>query len=141
VVIQNSFCDLSLYAGEEDPHLDGYQSAGGDDVQILHNTIRNPNEQTSAIINGTLSGDQTGVHIVGNLMAGGGYTVYCNAHQTEPVPTVEFKDNRLAMGYYTGGDFGGTSGRYGATTDCLDLDSEDRTGNVEDETGDPLTIA
>ena len=144
VVIEDSFCDVSLYTGSQDPHLDGFQSGGGSGVVLRHNTIRNPNFQTSAIINGPATpplDPQFNVRIVNNLMTGGGYTVYCNAHQAATVPTIEFSGNRIAMNYYKGGDFHGVSGQYGPTTDCTDVPASMRTGNVIDETGAPLPIA
>jgi hypothetical protein len=105
VLIEDSFCEVASGAGYPgDPHLDGFQSAGGSNVTIRHNTIRNPNDQTSAIINGTTPGvspPQFNVRIVGNLMAGGGYTVYCNAHDAATPATIEFRDNRISLRYYT----------------------------------------
>lgn len=130
VVIEDSFCESakipSGYPG--DPHIDGFQSAGGSNVTIRHNTIRNPNTQTAAIINGTtpsVSPPQFNVHIVGNLMAGGGFTVYCNAHQAATPATVEFRDNRISFDYYTWPINSGhpltRGGFWGPTTDCLNI--------------------
>jgi hypothetical protein len=142
VLIEDSFCDVSLipagYPG--DPHIDGFQSAGGSNVTLRHNTIRNPNDQTSAIINGTTPGVSPGqfnVHIVNNLMAGGGYTVYCNAHQAATPATVEFRDNRISFDYYIWPINSGhpltRGGFWGPTTDCLKIPGYDT--NVWDSTG------
>lgn len=151
VVIEDSFCDLAKipagYPG--DPHIDGFQSAGGSNVLIRHNTIRNPNGQTAAIINGptpSVSGFQFNVRINDNLMTGGGWTVYCNAHQAPTSPTTEFHGNRFARGYYTGSDNqGGTfhnrSGQWGPMTDCDDVPAAQRYSNVWDEDNTLIPIA
>lgn len=125
VTITDSFCEIPVApAGYccPDPHLDGFQSSGGSGVLIYHNTIRNPNDQTSAIINGTtpgVSAPQYNVRIIGNLMAGGGWTVYCNAHYASTVPTIEFRDNVFARTYYHWSNPQSTgSGYYGPMTDC-----------------------
>jgi hypothetical protein len=142
VLIEDSFCDVALipagYPG--DPHIDGFQSAGGNNVTLRHNTIRNPNNQTSAIINGTTPGTsapQTNVHIVGNLMAGGGYTVYCQAHPGPAPATVEFRDNRISFDYYTWPINSGhpltRGGFWGPTTDCTNVPGFST--NVWDSTG------
>ena len=137
VVIEDSFCDVARipagYPG--DPHIDGFQSAGGSGVTIRHNTIRNPNDQTSAIINGTtpgVSAPQYNVRILSNLMAGGGYTVYCNAHQAATSPTVEFRDNRIARTYWPRG------GYWGPMTDCLGVPGASTT--LWDETGAAVPV-
>lgn len=153
VVVQDSFCDLAKipagYPG--DPHIDGFQSSGGTNVLLKHNTIRNPNGQTAAIINGpdlNVLGPQTNVRIVDNLMTGGGWTVYCDAHSEQggPVPTSEFHGNRFARGYYTGSDnqggsFHNRSGQWGPMTDCNHVPAAQVYGNVWDEDNSPIPIA
>ena len=107
VLVEDSFCELPLIPldiAPYDPHVDGFQSAGGSDVVLWHNTIRNANNQTSAIINGTTPGispPQFNVRMLNNLMAGGGWTVYANAHYASVSPTIEFRGNRIAKQYYT----------------------------------------
>lgn len=145
VVIEDSFCDVALipagYPG--DPHIDGFQSAGGSNVIIRHNTIRNPNSQTSAIINGTtpgVSAPQTNVRILDNLMAGGGYTVYCNAHQAATSATIEFARNRISRLYYrwpvNSGHPVDRGGFWGPTTDCVNVPGFST--NVWDDDNRPL---
>jgi hypothetical protein len=143
VIIEDSFCDLALYTGPGDPHLDGFQSGGGDNVILRHNTIRNPNGQTSAIINGPnldVLSPQTNVRILDNLMTGGGFTVYCNAHSEQhpaQVPTVEFRGNRIARTYYR---LYSTprSGYWGPMTDCANVPGANTTVWDEDNTPVPL---
>jgi len=137
VTIEDSFCELpklpSSYPG--DPHLDGFQSTGGSNVLIRHNTIRNPNSDTSAILSGT-SPDlprQFHVRIIGNLMAGGGWTVYCNAHGQRPASTTEFRDNRISRSYVTFPGINPRGGYWGPMTDCKGVPGVETT--VWDEDG------
>jgi len=133
VVIEDSFCDIPRYTGTADPHLDGFQSGGGAHVTLRHNTIRNANGQTSAIINGPnlqVLGAQTDVHIVDNLMSGGGYTVYCQAHPAPQPSTAEFRGNRISREFYPRG------GYYGPMTDCAGIPGA--TTTIWDDTGLPI---
>jgi hypothetical protein len=141
VVIEDSFCELLRlplhYPG--DPHLDGFQSAGGSDVVIRHNTIINPNDSTSAIINGTRSGPapQLNVRIINNLMAGGGWTVYCNAREQTPPSTIEFRDNRIARTHFRFSSRSRGGGYWGPMTDCKGVPGAETTVWDEDNTPIP----
>jgi hypothetical protein len=79
VTIEDSFCDLPKLARNSSAHADGFQSDGGGRYVFRHNTIRNPNAQTSAILLSTNTGPIRDVVIEKNLMSGGGYTVYCGS--------------------------------------------------------------
>ena len=127
-------------------HIDALHSASspvlGALIQVEHNTIvaeenTATNYATSAWINGpdmnAYSGfPQTNVHGINNLLAGGGYTQYCEAHreQASSVPIVEYTGNRFSDLYYP------HSGYWGATTDCSPLPNYST--NVWDRTGLPL---
>jgi hypothetical protein len=113
-----AFCD-----GAE--HFDGFQSDGGHDLVIHHNTIRNPCSQTSAILMSSNSAPIRNVKITDNLLAGGGYTLYCNAGPDIPNETVT--GNRIARTYRRHG------GYYGPIAYCDDADAFN--GNVWDDTG------
>src|SRR5205085_8198495 len=63
-----SFCNSDL-------HFDGFESDGGNNYTLDHNTIRNPCDQTSAILMSTNVGPIGQVTITNNLMAGGAYTL------------------------------------------------------------------
>ena len=78
-------------------HFDGFQSDGGHDLVIRHNTIRNPCGQTSAILMSSNSAPISDVTITDNLLAGGGYTLYCNAGPD--IPNEKVTDNRVARTY------------------------------------------
>ena len=77
VIITHSFCDMPKLRPGSDAHADGFQSDGGGNITLRHNTIRNPCSQTAAILMSTNTSPIDNVVIDNNLMSGGGYTVYC----------------------------------------------------------------
>ena len=132
VVIQDSFCDIASLPPTLTDHADGFQTDGADGVVLRHNTIRNPNGQTSAIIIGSNSGPVANVEIVDNLMAGGGYILYCAA-ATGQVTNISVSKNRFARTYFSNGGF------WGPTAYCERIGSGwDQKTNVWDGTGYPL---
>lgn len=128
-------------------HIDALHSASapyaGALILIVHNTIvaeeNTPtNYATSAWINGpdmTAYGGfvQSNVHGIDNLLAGGGFTQYCEAHeeQASSVPIVEYTGNRFSDLYYP------NSGYWGASTGCKN-NVPNYSGNVYDRTGAPI---
>jgi hypothetical protein len=106
-----------------DPHFDGFQT-NGDDNAFLHNTIRNPCPQTSAISVGRNDISTDNVQIRKNLMAGGGWTLYCNSSEID-VTNEHVTGNRFAEPYFS------RSGSYGPVTGCNLADTY--TGNVWDD--------
>jgi hypothetical protein len=136
VVIEDSLCvtgpdtnsdgwpdSTGFCSGPE--HFDGFQSDGGANIRLRHNTIRVPCSQTSAILMSTNTSAIRDVTIADNLMAGGGYTLYCNAGPDVPNETVT--GNRFARTWYA------KSGRWGPTTGCDAADVY--AGNIWDDTG------
>jgi hypothetical protein len=107
-------------------HLDGFQSDGGNNSIIDHNVIRNPCIQTSAIIMCNAGQDCENNQITRNLMAGGGYVVYCS----DPPPSVGevFTGNRIARTFFPNGGY--WSG--GPLAHC---ENWSPSGNVWDDTG------
>ena len=61
-----------------------------------HNTIRNPNEQTSAILMSTNTSPISNVVIDHNLMSGGGYTVYCGTDEGGMTPNLTYTNNVIS---------------------------------------------
>jgi hypothetical protein len=123
VVIEDSLCVLgpdSNGDGEPDnrsfcggsEHFDGFQSDGGKNITIRHNTIRNPCSQTSAILLSTNTSPIDGVKIDSNLMSGGGYTAYCGTAEGGPATATTYTNNVISSEYFSKG------GYYGATTEC-----------------------
>jgi len=147
VVVKNSFCEVgpagpgSCYGNPSctTAHSDGMTSDGGNNVQLIHNTIRNPNRQTSAILISTNSGSITNFVVRDGLYAGGGYTVYCGTDSGGVDAGTVFMNNRIARdwngsapGYYVNGGF------FGWTIHCRASEGVTLGGNVWDDTGATL---
>lgn len=103
VVIEHSFCDIPAGLPVGSAHVDGFQD-GGDRIVWRHNTIRNPYAQVSAIY----ARDTAHATIVDNLVAGGGWTIYCPKGGTLDA----FSGNVISRKYYS------TGGSYGPTDAC-----------------------
>jgi hypothetical protein len=133
--------DSQAFCNNNGPHYDGLQTDFGYNQVYRHNTIRIPCGQTSAILISTNTSAIRDVTIADNLMAGGGYTLYCDAGPlvggTETVT-----GNRIAKTYYGAGRAGGSDsgssggGYWGPTTGCQHADVY--SGNVWDDTGQPI---
>jgi len=115
VVIEDTFCNMPTYPGDPDaagaPHFDGFSSSGGSGVVLRHNTIRVPVKQTAAILLSSNDGPIGDVSIVDNLLAGGGYTVYCGATDAGAVPGLTFTGNRIARTIFPNGGYWGPNYR------------------------------
>lgn len=113
VTVEDSFCDIPAGRNIGSAHIDGFQSDGGRNIVLRHNTIRVPYSQTSAILMSTNTSRISDVSIVDNLMAGGGYTVYCATDSGGPVRgELTFTGNRIAKTYF------GRGGYWGPTVGC-----------------------
>jgi hypothetical protein len=71
--------DSYIYLGstKRGDHNDGFQNSGSDGITLRHNTILNPNSQTSVLALFTEDGANRNLLVEDNLLAGGGYTCYC----------------------------------------------------------------
>lgn len=101
-VIKDNFIH-SLAATDEDPHFDGIQINGADDVSIIHNTVINEHGQTAAIIMGNTFSGLSNIIIDNNLLIGGGYTVYVDGRNGGgPVDdaSIQIINNRIGGGYW-----------------------------------------
>lgn len=127
VVIEDSFCDIIAGGPNDGPHYDGFQSDGGRNIVLRHNTIRVPYSQTSAILMSTNTSAIRDVAIVDNLVAGGGWTIYCSTTAGGPVlGTFVFSGNRVAKTYFPRGGF------WGPLTGCPS------SGAIWDDSGLPI---
>jgi hypothetical protein len=109
----------------------GARKAGSRNVTIKHNTIyatRDDGTIGNAAIISNRGGD-TNVLIQGNLLAGGGYTLYCE--QDARGSNYRVLDNAFSR------RFSHKIGFYGPSTDCSD---ETQSGNYIYETGRPLRL-
>jgi pectate lyase len=135
-VIEDSYIhDPIPYNPVTDPHTDSIQiPTGATNILIDHNTVyggylSQSNFGNSAITNG---GNVGGVVINNNLLAGGGYTVYCE-HDSLGTgsPAFRITNNRFSRVLVS------TVGGFGPSLECRD---EIQSGNVYHETGAPLSL-
>lgn len=133
-LIEDSYChNLTDEAVVGDAHTDCVQGIQTDDITIRHNTLIVPRIATSAIEGdcATCSGIvRVRWSVVGNLMDGGGYTLYCTIRSTETGSVVA--DNRFGSNQWTG------TGGY--ATGCNDA-GVTWLRNVRDATGALLAAA
>jgi len=101
-VIQGNF--IHSMNGTSKSHYDGIQADGGfSNLKILRNTVINQRDQTSAIMLDNYWGPIEDVTIDGNLLIGGGYTVYINEVTRGQAKggrliNIRFTNNRLSAG-------------------------------------------
>ena len=120
--------DNSDFCTGNESHFDGFQSDGGNYLVIRHNTIRNPCDQTSAILMSTNTEAIRNVTIQDNLLGGGGYSLYCNAGGQ--VINEAAAGNRFSRAYFDKGGFWAPI--FGCDT------ADVFAANVWDETDEPL---
>ena len=94
-------------------HDDAIQGDGSNGLTIAHNTLLNPNAQTSALALYTEFGPNSNDVVRDNLFAGGGYACYCGDGKTDnngnpaPASNVSFINNVFSRKYYPDvGEFG-----------------------------------
>lgn len=134
LVQDNYIHDLGYHRGD---HVNGIISNGGTSpLTIRHNTVFNPNGQTDAISLFPDFAPQANRVVDGNLLAGGGWTLYAGAAadpaQEPPVTNIVVTDNRFARLYFP------DSGAYGPATAFNSGGGNTWAGNVWDATGEPL---
>ncbi|MGC1465856.1 MAG: Ig-like domain-containing protein [Pseudolabrys sp.] len=90
--------------GTSGSHYDGIQADGGfSNLSVIHNTVINEQNQTSALMLDNYWGPINNVKVDDNLLVGGGYTAYINeVAQGQagggPVTNVSFTNNHLGSG-------------------------------------------
>jgi hypothetical protein len=142
VTIEDSFCvdgpdtnsdgvpDNTSFCGGSQ-HFDGFQSDGGNNITIRHNTLRNPCGQTSNILMSSNTSPISNVVIDNNLFGGGGYSLYCAGDSRgDRVTNITATNNRFAKTYFPKG------GYWGPTAYCEEADKF--SGNVWDDTSSSL---
>ena len=102
------------------PHYDGIQIDGGiSNVTIQHNTVINSHTQTAALMIDNYFGPISNIKVDNNLLVGGGYTIYSDAHfNGGSITGVSITNNHVGGGYWGPINFNNSSPVY--------------TGNVED---------
>jgi hypothetical protein len=131
VVIEDSYIHGPIdYNPATDPHTDAVQiPSDAKGIKIIHNTIYGNYVNQASFGNSAITiGERTSdVLIDRNLLAGGGYTVYCN--ESGPGTNFRITNNHFSR------KFVDTVGGFGPWVEC---DDETRSGNVYHETGQPV---
>lgn len=96
------------------PHYDGIQIDGGlSAIRIVHNTIINHHNQTSAVMIDNYFGPILNIIVDNNLLVGGGYTIYVDGHfNTNPIIGVSITNNHMGSGKWGITNFNGISPVY-----------------------------
>jgi hypothetical protein len=127
VTIEDSYLhDPVPYDPSTDPHTDTIQiPGGGSNITIRHNRIYGSYINSSNFGNAaiTMGGNTSNITVDNNILAGGGYTIYCN--QFGRGTNNAYVNNRFST------IFTPKVGGYGPWTDCGD---ENISGNVYHET-------
>ncbi|MBR1168018.1 right-handed parallel beta-helix repeat-containing protein [Bradyrhizobium liaoningense] len=97
-LIQDNYIHDLLASGS--PHYDGISIDGGNaNIVVRHNTVINRHTQTSAVMIDNYFGPISNIEVDGNLLMGGGYTVYSSAQfNGGSVEGVSFTKNRMGRG-------------------------------------------
>ncbi|WP_370384362.1 hypothetical protein [Catenulispora sp. GAS73] len=115
-LVQDNY--ILLGATQRGDHDDGFQSDGASGITIRHNTILNPNAQTSAVALYTEYGPNSNILVVDNLLAGGGYACYCgdgktdNAGHPARASNVSVVDNVFWQKYFPSAGYYGDARAY-----------------------------
>ena len=110
-------------------HNDGMQIFGGSRITIEHNRIYGSDTSAIQFCNNTTNcSPMSNTLINNNLLAGGGWTLYC--------PKVSTSNFRITNNHFST-IFYPKVGGFGAATDC---GGEIQSGNVIHETGQPITL-
>ncbi|MCA1442184.1 hypothetical protein I6F07_18605 [Ensifer sp. IC4062] len=95
-----------LHGGETDPHFDGIEINGGQNIDIIGNTVINDHGQTSAIMMANHFAGLSDITINCNRLVGGGYTVYLDGRKgggTVDDASISIINNQIGGGHW--GDF------------------------------------
>ncbi len=89
--------------GNSQAHYDGIEINGGSNIRIIHNTIINDYDQTSAVMLNNEFGGLSNITIDGNLLYGGGYTVYLDGRKGGGAvddASIRITNNQIVKGYW-----------------------------------------
>jgi hypothetical protein len=85
---------------------DVYYGGGSEALNVRHNTLLNPHDQTACVFGGTDFGPEQNLVISNNLLAGGGYLIYGGSGDAA-TRNVQVTGNRFSTIYFQhGGYFG-----------------------------------
>jgi hypothetical protein len=108
VTVRDSFIHDLRELGA-DPHNDCIQSTGGSHCRFIHNSLENQHAQTACFIFGPSLGNIDDMLVEGNLLAGGGYSVYLGDDTGSGLisTNIAFINNRWSRKFYANGGFHG----------------------------------
>jgi hypothetical protein len=123
LLVDSYIHDLRMTAGD---HVNGQTANGGTtSLTIRHNTILNSMGQTDAVSLFQDFGVQANKTVEGNLLAGGGYTIYGGEGQKGSSSNIKIRNNKISTRYYPNG------GAYGPLAHFTAADpGNEWTGNV-----------
>jgi hypothetical protein len=123
--------DMGYLPGD---HVNGTTSNGGNTspLTIAHNTIFNNLNQTDAVSLFQDNGAQANRVITGNLLAGGGYTIYGGSKPGSPATSIQITNNVIATSYFPKG------GQYGPVAYYTPGNGNTWSGNTWDSTGQTI---
>lgn len=131
-LMEDSFVDEPQpYVPATDPHTDAFEVPNTSNVTIQHNTIYGEYTDASHFGSGTVNiggSAYTNVLVYRNIIAGGGYAVYCPTTAGQ----ITLTENRFST------VFTSSIGGFGPSDGCA---NETLSGNVYHETGLPITLS
>ena len=133
-LIQDNYIhDLGDYPGN---HINGTTSNGGTTLlEIRHNTVLNKYNQTDAVSLFEDFGVQANRVIDGNLLAGGGYTIYAGQNPGgQATYNIQVTNNRISRMYFPNGGYYGPAAAWNPTGS-----GNTWSGNIWDDTLKPVT--
>lgn len=124
------------------PHYDGIQIDGGQtDTIVRNNTVINDHTQTAALMIDNYFGPVTNILVTGNLLVGGGYTIYSDGQFNGGKMTgITITNNHVGGGYWGDLNANSTSPVYtGNVRDGLAQVETLNTSGAPDATPPPVT--
>ncbi len=103
-LVQDNY--IHTFRGSAEAHYDGIEVNGGSNINIVHNTVVNDQNQTSAVMLDNYFGGLSNITVENNRLVGGGYTVYLDARFDGGAvdgSTIKLINNQVGDGAY--GDF------------------------------------
>lgn len=151
--VRDSYCTIGPAGGDgphapnyfdtsgtwcDDDHRDGMEIGATTHTAFIHNTVRVPCGQTSAVQIDAWNGSARDIVISNNLMAGGAWTVYDDSRATG----VQITNNRFSRWYFPGGGSATwKAGQSTASQACINRRGTALVaGNVWDGTGAAVTV-
>lgn len=133
-LIEDNYIHATGYQAGD--HTNGITVNGGSTpLTILHNTVFVDRGQTDAIGLFEDFGTEANKVITGNLLAGGGYTIYGGQGKDGPATNIRITGNRISTLYYANGGYYGYLADFDPTAT-----GNVWSGNIWDRSGQPVSV-